>query len=294
LTVSSKLSAFEQALNARMDESEAYLADQLARKVDYDEMMRKLDEKSDLEAVVEGLDEKCDKAEVEALTEAMQTQLPPIDQRLTRIESQLRDKIKSDDTALSKIMMSKANVEDVNNALSDVCKEIEGRAAIGLVTQMGSELSLMRSCLRQCGGIKGVWEWKCESVKGGGAVPWNIESVNTDPHNLIWEQDKTVVIVTDPGLYRIEVGFFGSLHLRPIVQILVEGEVVFTLTSSSYPPSYPVLPSSSTATSAVTIASLIKGTCASEIAFLPPRSRIAVTYKGDLDRVQGFLIIQKV
>jgi hypothetical protein len=227
------------------------------------------------------------------LTEALQTQLPPLDQRLTRIELQLRDKIKSDDTALSQIMTSKANVKDVNNALSDVCKEIEGRASIGLVTQIGSELSLMRSCLRQCGGIKGMWEWKCESVKGGGAVPWNLETVNTDPHNLIWERDKTVVIVTDPGLHHIEVGFFGSLYLRPIVQILVEGEVVFTLTSSSYPTSYPALPSSSSAPSAVNLVSWIKGTSASEIVFLPPRSRIAVTYKGDFERVQGFLIIQK-
>ena len=288
--VSSKLSAFEETLNTRMDESEAYLTDQLSRKVDYDELMRKLDAKADLEAVVEAVDEKCDKSEAEALRATIESRLPPLDHRLTLLEEKLEGKIKADESHHTKISATKANVADVNAALSDVCKELEGRATMGLVTQMSSELSLLRSCLRQCGGIKGVWEWKCERVKGGGAVPWNLQSVNTDPTNLIWEQDKTVVVVTSPGLYRIEVGFFGSQSLRPIVSILVEGEVVFTLTSSSYPPSYPALASSSTGG----LSSLVKGTSCSEIVFLPPRSRLAVTYKGDLESVQGFLVIQKV
>jgi hypothetical protein len=38
----------------------------------------------------------------------------------------------------------------------------------------------------------GRWIWKSGRTKSGHGVPWNVQSVNTDPENFIWEKDKVI------------------------------------------------------------------------------------------------------
>lgn len=38
---------------------------------------------------------------------------------------------------------------------------------------------------------------------GGGAVPWNIQNVNTNPANFLWEKDRPSVTCVAPGLYEV-------------------------------------------------------------------------------------------
>ncbi|KAJ3110222.1 hypothetical protein HDU96_006787 [Phlyctochytrium bullatum] len=51
----------------------------------------------------------------------------------------------------------------------------------------------------------GQWLWRSNSLKSGIAVPWNYETVNTDPENLIWEEDQPFIRVMDAGLLAIEI-----------------------------------------------------------------------------------------
>jgi hypothetical protein len=52
-------------------------------------------------------------------------------------------------------------------------------------------------------GATGRWIWKSGRTKAGGVVPWNIQTVNTDPANLQWERDKAAIVIVVPGLYEV-------------------------------------------------------------------------------------------
>ena len=62
------------------------------------------------------------------------------------------------------------------------------------------------------------WLWKSGRTRPGGAVPWNVCAVNTDPVGLAWEPDKTVILALHPGLYELAFAFF-SADPKPIVQV---------------------------------------------------------------------------
>jgi hypothetical protein len=59
-------------------------------------------------------------------------------------------------------------------------------------------------------------------------IPWEVEIMNTCPHNFVWEKEKTGIIVVASGLYEVSFGFFG--RLKPEVSLLVNGEAVIVST----------------------------------------------------------------
>ena len=64
-------------------------------------------------------------------------------------------------------------------------------------------------------------------------MPWNVQSVNTDPSNFLWERDKATVVAVAPGLYEVTFGFFT--RRKPSVRLLVNGEpVLAAVNSASY------------------------------------------------------------
>jgi hypothetical protein len=36
----------------------------------------------------------------------------------------------------------------------------------------------------------GRWIWRSGKTKAGRAVPWNVQTLNSDPDNFVWEKDK--------------------------------------------------------------------------------------------------------
>ena len=49
-------------------------------------------------------------------------------------------------------------------------------------------------------------------------MPWNIQTANSDPANLMWEKDKTYITCVSPGLYEIQLGIsFNALPLSVYV-----------------------------------------------------------------------------
>jgi hypothetical protein len=62
-------------------------------------------------------------------------------------------------------------------------------------------------------------------------VPWNIQTANSDPGNLIWEKDKSSITCTSPGLYEIQFGVFS--RRRPAVRMNVNGETILSIVAGS-------------------------------------------------------------
>jgi hypothetical protein len=184
----------------------------------------------------------------------------------------------------------KANVEDVNASLQAVSRELESKVpAKAFESAMTSQAVINQSLGGEV--CMGRWLWKSGKTKVGGAVPWNVESVNTDPANFIFEKDKASLICVVPGLYEISFGFFA--RRKPQVQLLVDGQSVLQCTNSS---SY-ILHSGGKQQSSVNIkqhpAGTVTGLTLHDFLALPPRSRLSVIYQGE-EAGEGFIQIRKL
>ncbi|OAJ40252.1 hypothetical protein BDEG_24015 [Batrachochytrium dendrobatidis JEL423] len=79
------------------------------------------------------------------------------------------------------------------------------------------------------------WLWNCGSLKMGSGIPWNCQTVNTEPENFKWSQDQVQLRITDAGLYEITLAIFTKS--KPSIQLVVNGESVLSAINS---PSYVV------------------------------------------------------
>ena len=79
----------------------------------------------------------------------------------------------------------------------------------------------------------GQWIWKSGVLKMGSGIPWNYQTVNTDPDNFKWDQDQMNIRVAEAGLYEITLAIFTKS--KPSVQLVVNGESVLSAINS---PSY--------------------------------------------------------
>lgn len=102
------------------------------------------------------------------------------------------------------LLDGKADIDEVNAALLEINRQINLKASLSEVSDKLSEQALMSSALvtELC---LGRWIWKSLKTKQGGTVPWNIQTANSDPDNLLWEKDKAGITCVSPGLYEIQV-----------------------------------------------------------------------------------------
>lgn len=105
------------------------------------------------------------------------------------------------------------------------------------LTVMCSQFSEVQARLQQSLEVPttryGQWIWKSGVLKFDNAVPWNYETANSDPDNLIWDKDTTTIKIKDAGLYEISFAFFTAS--KPSIQIYVNNESILSaINSSSY------------------------------------------------------------
>ncbi|KAJ3087924.1 hypothetical protein HK102_009959 [Quaeritorhiza haematococci] len=124
--------------------------------------------------------------------------------------------------------LAKKLTRDFDEKLFLVCSDLSACKAAYQQTLLARR---MGGCYQQCG----QWLWKSGTLKFGSAVPWNYETLNTDPDNFKWDQESTSIKVGEPGLYEITFGFFTKL--KPSIQLVVNGESVLSAINS---PSYVV------------------------------------------------------
>mmetsp|Transcript_2104 Transcript_2104/g.6253 ORF Transcript_2104/g.6253 Transcript_2104/m.6253 type:complete len:243 (-) Transcript_2104:202-930(-) len=205
---------------------------------------------------------------------------------LSRLREQMRSKVGTHE--LGAMLDLKANIEDVNAALAEVSRELERKAPVSALDDLrmaqapaGTNFSLDSAV--------GRWIWKSGRTKAGGAVPWNIQSINSDSENLQWEKDRSSILVVVPGLYEVTFGFFS--RRKPTVQLLVDGEPVLAAVNSA---SYSLHQSSGRLTSVGQhSAGSITGLTLIDFLALPPRAKLSVVYNGE-DPGEGFLSLKKL
>ncbi|KAJ3416699.1 WD repeat-containing protein 18 [Chytridiales sp. JEL 0842] len=76
----------------------------------------------------------------------------------------------------------------------------------------------------------GQWVWRSSVLKFGSAIPWNLETSNTDPENFRWEENQCFIKVMQGGLYEITFAFFTKA--KPSIQLVINGESVLSAINS--------------------------------------------------------------
>lgn len=123
-----------------------------------------------------------------------------------------------------------AAVEEVNQSLVEINKELDAKAEADAVRPIAAEQNALAQVVRvELAG--GRWIWKSGRVSRGGRVPWNVQSVNHCPENLLWEPDGDRVTTVMPGLYALSLGVFCDR--MPRVRVLVNNETVFVVPSEA-------------------------------------------------------------
>ena len=135
----------------------------------------------------------------------------------------------------------------------------------------------------------GRWLWKSGKVKNNLSIPWEVQVINTSNDNFLWEKDKSIIGIKEGGLYEIKMGFFADK--KPMIQILVNGEVVISaINSNSYvihqSPGERMKGTGKTSFGNVTGLTLI------DFILLPDNAKLSVSYTGE--KGIGFLGIKKL
>ena len=77
------------------------------------------------------------------------------------------------------------------------------------------------------------WVWNGQSLRNGNLVPWERQVINTLPENFMWEEGTATLIISNGGLYQLEMGFY--CRKKPTVQVIVNGgTVISAMNSNSY------------------------------------------------------------
>ena len=195
---------------------------------------------------------------------------------------------KADVKDVCTLLDTKANIDDVNAVLEAVNRELDTFASSSdLQTFVGDQGAINSALCAECN--LGRWIWKSGRTKTGGAVPWNVQSVNSNPANFLWQADQTHVVAVTPGLYEIQFGVFSNK--KPSVQLLVDGEAVLSaVNSSSYARHHS---SGRLAATPRHSAGNVTGLTLLDFVALPANARVALTLSGE-DGAEGFLGLRKL
>ena len=174
----------------------------------------------------------------------------------------------------------KSNIQDVNQALDEVNKELERRGLGEDMQRLADDLSIVsQQTAAELSG--GRWIWKTGKVTATQTVPWNIQCINTNPEHFIWSKNSDTFVTVVPGLYQVSLGFFTDA--TPSVHLLVNGEPV--LASINHPHDKVGAPGASSVRRGRHSAGNVTGWTAIEFLALPARAQLSVTYEGEFSRV---------
>ncbi len=276
---SSDLVELEEIIKKKASVNEVLeICESKVNSIDLEELKKELQKKASKESVIEALKRKLNVKDLKVLVD-----------KYVKLED------------LRKEMLLKANIKDLLTLLEEKSskKDIEEiseelkRSLMQRVTTEQLSLALRdqavinEAMLSQNTAAR--WIWKSGKLKSGHGVPWNIQVLNTNPENFIWEKDRVNIVVVQPGLYEIVFGFYSKK--KPTVQLHVNGEPVLSAVNSS---SYVVHHSSGRIASiAQHTAGNVTGLTLIDFIALPERARVAISYAGD-DKCEGFMGLRKL
>jgi len=195
---------------------------------------------------------------------------------------------------LGKSVLLKANIADVmslldqkapadstHKLLQQILEELDSKAASTDIRQFIQDQKEINQtlCAENC---VGRWIWKSGEVRNGYSVPWEVQTVNTFPDNFLWDLEKTSILCVAPGLYEVAFGFY--CRRSPVVQLLVNGEPIFTAGGPKDQGSRQLLRHS---------AGNVGGLTGVDYVALPARARVSFLFTGDAGG-EGFMSLRKL
>lgn len=186
------------------------------------------------------------------------------------------------------IIKNKADIDDVNHALTQIHEELDIKTNNEIFKSAMTKQNLINETLSIENSV-GRWIWKSGKMKNGYAIAWDVQSVNTSPENYIFDKEKTSILIMSAGIYEVNLGFYAEK--KPTIQILVNGEpIISAVNSASY-----VIHQSAGRLKNIGKHSYgnITGLTMIDYINLPDRSRISIIYSGE-EGGEGFLSLRRL
>ena len=178
------------------------------------------------------------------------------------------------------MLETKANMQDIKETLVEIHRDIETRlptvefhASIPSL-QAATETLMLEHCTAR-------WLWTSGSLQSDHRIPWQVQTVNTQPENFIWEAGQTTVYTVAPGLYELSLGIYT--RSKPRAQVLVNDQILYRLGGEGGLEKVwtPHLDGN------------LVGLTLNDVVALPTRARIGVTYEGEW-RAEAFISLRKL
>ena len=192
-------------------------------------------------------------------------------------------------------LKNKAEIDDINKALNNIHDELDNKPNIddynsAMDNQNGINMALIQE------NTLGKWLWNSGDLKNGYAVPWEVQYINTNPENFIWEKDSISILVNNKGIYMINCGFFTKD--KPTIQVLINGEMVLSqINSNAYVIKNDMISSDdfnmSYNNNNLDLIDCRTGMTLCDYLNLEDKSRVTISYSGS-NRVKGFLSLTKI
>lgn len=177
------------------------------------------------------------------------------------IRSEIQSCVRSLD--LLALLESKASVVDLHQVRDSVVR-LHG----------GMEVLMMENCTAR-------WLWRSGGLEAGQKVPWEVECVNTQPENFLWEQGATGICMVSPGLYDLRIGVYT--RIKPKAMVMVNDQVLYRLGTE---------PGTEKLWTPHMDGNLI-GLTLNDVIAMPARARISVVYEGEC-RAEAFICLRKL
>ena len=120
---------------------------------------------------------------------------------------------KADANEVDNLLRNKVNIDEINRSLNSIRNDMKLKVNTMEFNNAMNNQALINDILCNENQV-GRWLWKTGKIKGGYAIPWDTQSINTSPDNYIWEKDKTIITVIKGGIYQVSIGFYANK--RPI------------------------------------------------------------------------------
>ena len=195
---------------------------------------------------------------------------------------------KADLKNILELLKNKLDLQNFKEILNDLKKDLATKTPLSDFSSAMDNQAIINDTLCNENNI-GRWLWKSGKVKNNLSIPWEVQIINTSNENFLWEKDKTFIGIKEGGLYEIKMGFFADK--KPMIQILVNGEVVISAINSN---SYVIHQSPGGRMKGTGKASFgnVTGLSLIDFILLPDNAKVSISYTGE--KGIGFLGIKKL
>ena len=150
-------------------------------------------------------------------------------ENLKKIETDLL--VKGNIKDLCVLLDMKANFEDVNHALSAIHNELDQKTGKDEFCFSISKQSNTLKMLNK-GNYTGRWLWTSKNLLKSNIIPWELQTININSENFIWEENAGCIFLTNGGFYEVTISIFATKNAS--ISLLINGEIILSSIGSNF------------------------------------------------------------